>query len=225
MSSIAPHSPFPKIPKGSGRLRLGAFVFDGSDLLDIMGPMRIFGEDLNTLDMEINFVAATLEPVTTSQQVTITPKYLVSDTAQKFDLFFIPGGIGTRGIVKMDEIMGYIKTHIEQSTWTMTVCTGAGVLAKTGLVDGYNVTTNKMVFEETTLEGPKVNWIKRARWVQDGKYVTSSGVSAGIDAALYILSELRSIEVAEHIATYIEYTWHRVASEDPFADCYPYTRS
>ncbi|KAF9135163.1 hypothetical protein BGW39_004359 [Mortierella sp. 14UC] len=221
----APHGPLPKIPKGSSKLRLGALVFDGSDLLDIMGPMRIFGEEASTLDMEICFVGTTLEPVRTSQQVTITPKYLVSDTAQKFDLFFIPGGVGTRTYVKMDELMGYVKTHIEQSTWTMTVCTGAGILAKTGLVDGYNVTTNKQVFEDTTLNGPKVNWIKRARWVQDGKFVTSSGVSAGIDAALYILSELKSTEVAEYVATHIEYTWHRVASEDPFADSYPYTRS
>lgn len=57
-----------------------------------MGPMRIFGEESNTLDIEICFVSTTFEPVRTSQQVTITPKYLVNDTTQKYDLFFIPGG-------------------------------------------------------------------------------------------------------------------------------------
>lgn len=57
-----------------------------------MGPMRIFGEEANTLDIEICFVSTSFEPVRTSQQVTITPKYLVSDTTQKYDLFFIPGG-------------------------------------------------------------------------------------------------------------------------------------
>ncbi|KAF9585580.1 hypothetical protein BGW38_001691, partial [Lunasporangiospora selenospora] len=72
---------------------------------------------------------------------------------------------------------------------------------------------------------PNVNWIKKARWVQDGKYVSSSGVSAGIDAALYIVSELTNIENAEFVSKDIEYTWHRVASEDPFAEMYPYTRS
>ncbi|KAG0322389.1 hypothetical protein BGZ97_007003 [Linnemannia gamsii] len=223
--TVASHGPLPKIPEGSGKLKLGALVFNGVDLLDVMGPMRIFGEESNTLDIEICFVATSLEPVKSSQQVTITPKYLVSDTTQKYDLFFIPGGSGTRTYVNSEDLMEYVKTHVEQSTWTMTVCTGAGILAKTGLVDGYNMTTNKQVFEWPMTQGPKVNWIKRARWVQDGKYVSSSGVSAGIDAALYILAELTSTENAEAVSTHIEYTWHRVASEDPFADSYPFTRS
>ncbi|KAG0073374.1 ThiJ/PfpI domain-containing protein [Linnemannia elongata] len=223
--TVAPHGPFPKIPMGLNKIRLGALVFNGVDLLDVMGPMRIFGEESNTLDIEICFVATTLEPVKSTQQVTITPKFLVSDINQKYDLFFIPGGIGTRSYVNSEELMGYVKTHVEQSTWTMTVCTGAGVLAKTGLLDGYNMTTNKQVFEWPMTQGPNVNWIKRARWIQDGKYVSSSGVSAGIDAALFILAELTTTENAEAVATHIEYTWHRVASEDPFADSYPFTRS
>ncbi|KAF9297087.1 hypothetical protein BGZ88_011109 [Linnemannia elongata] len=223
--TVAPHGPFPKIPLGLNKIRLGALVFNGVDLLDVMGPMRIFGEESNTLDIEICFVATTLEPVKSTQQVTITPKFLVCDINQKYDLFFIPGGIGTRSYVNSEELMGYVKTHVEQSTWTMTVCTGAGVLAKTGLLDGYNMTTNKQVFEWPMTQGPNVNWIKRARWVQDGKYVSSSGVSAGIDAALFILAELTTTENAEAVATHIEYTWHRVASEDPFADSYPFTRS
>lgn len=105
-----------------------------------MGPMRIFGEESNALDIEICFVATSLEPVKSSQQVTITPKYLVSDTTQKYDLFFIPGGVGTRTYVNSEDLMEYVKAHVEQSTWTMTVCTGAGILAKTGFVDGYNMT-------------------------------------------------------------------------------------
>ncbi|KAG0371239.1 hypothetical protein BGZ54_008243 [Gamsiella multidivaricata] len=176
--NVALHGPLPKIPEGSGKLKLGALVFDGADLLDIMGPMRIFGEELNTLDIEINFIGLTMKPARTSQQ----------------------------------GFMSLIKPRIEASTWCMTVCTGAGILAKTGLIDGYNATTNKSVFEWAACEGPNVAWIKRARWVQDGKFVTSSGVSAGIDAALYILSELTSLDAAEKVAIEIEYTWHRVAN-------------
>ncbi|KAF9108089.1 hypothetical protein BGX29_003285 [Mortierella sp. GBA35] len=224
-STEAVHGPLPKIPKGTGKLRLGALVYDEADLLDIMGPMRIFGEEMNELNIEINFVALTLDPIRTSQQVTITPKYLLSDTTQNYDIFFMPGGRGTIPIEGRPDLISYIKTHVEQSTWCMTVCTGAGLLALTGLVDGYSMTTNKQLFELPAALGPRVNWVKRARWVQDGKYVTSSGVSAGIDAALYMVSELKSKEVAEAVATHIEYTWHRVASEDPFADDNPYTRS
>ncbi|KAG0006190.1 hypothetical protein BGZ65_009123 [Modicella reniformis] len=106
----------------------------------------------------------------------------------------------------------------------MPVCTGPGILAKFGLIDGYKATTNKAAFEWAACEGPNVNWVKRARWVQDGKFVTSSGVSAGIDAALYIVSELTNIANAEAVAREIEYSWHRNAEEDPFADMYEYTR-
>ncbi|KAF9097472.1 hypothetical protein BGX23_008746 [Mortierella sp. AD031] len=224
-STVAPNGPFPKIPKGSGKLRLGALIFNKVDLLDVMGPMRIFGEEMNGLDIEICFVSTSLEPITSTQQVQITPQYLLSDTTQKYDLFFIPGGSGTRTYVDREDLMSLVKTHVQQATWCMTVCTGAGILARSGLADGYNMTTNKQVFEWPVSQGPNVNWIKRARWVQDGKFVSSSGVSAGIDAALYIVSELASKETAETVATHIEYTWHRVASEDPFADDYPYTRS
>ncbi|KAG0210054.1 hypothetical protein BGX28_009731 [Mortierella sp. GBA30] len=223
-TSVASHGPLPKISEGSGTLQLGALVFNGVDLLDVMGPMRIFGEESNKLNIKINFISTSLEPVVSSQQVKITPDYTL-DSAPKMDLFFIPGGIGTRTYANSEELIRKVKARVEESTWTMTVCTGAGILAKTGLVDGYNMTTNKAVFEWPVSQGPNVNWIKRARWVQDGKFVSSSGVSAGIDAALFILSELTSMEHAEEVATEIEYTWHRIASEDPFADSYAYTRS
>ncbi|KAG0301861.1 hypothetical protein BGZ98_007994 [Dissophora globulifera] len=163
--NTAPHGPFPKIPEGSSKIVLGALVFDGADLLDIMGPMRVFGEELNTLNIEIKFISATstLKPIRTSHQVEITPHYTI-ENAPKLDLFFIPGG-------------------------------------------------------------PNVDWVKKARWVQDGKFVTSAGVSAGIDAALYVVSELASFETAEKVSVNMEYTWHKIAEEDPFADMFEYTRS
>ncbi|KAG0254120.1 hypothetical protein BG011_005941 [Mortierella polycephala] len=223
-ASTAPHGPLPKLTESIGTINVGALVFDGADLLDIMGPMRIFGEELTKLDIKINFISSSLEPIRTTQQVKITPDYTL-DNAPKMDLFFIPGGIGTRTYVNSVDLLNKVKARVEEATWCMTVCTGAGVLAKTGLADGYNMTTNKAVFEWPVSQGPNVNWIKRARWVQDGKFVSSSGVSAGIDAALYIISEWTNLERAEAVATYIEYSWHKVAGDDPFADKYPYTRS
>ncbi|KAF9209144.1 hypothetical protein BGZ49_006095 [Haplosporangium sp. Z 27] len=217
-----PHGPLPKIPNGSNKLRIGALIFDGMDLLDLTGPMRVFGEPRNTLDIEIVLVSTSLKPIRSSQQIEFTPHYTLQN-APKLDLFFIPGGIGTRTYGKQEDAMKLIVDRVQEATWCMTVCTGAGILAKTGLIDGYRATTNKSVFEWPVGEGPKVNWVKRARWVQDGKYVTSSGVSAGIDAALFIVSELTSYETAEKVAVHIEYTWHKVAEEDPFADMYPYT--
>ncbi|KAG0236339.1 ThiJ/PfpI domain-containing protein [Mortierella sp. GBAus27b] len=222
-STAAPHGPLPKIQK-PGTLKLGAFVFDDADLLDIMGPMRIFGEKSNNLDIEINFIAPReLRPIRTSQQVEIIPRYTL-ENAPPMDLFFLPGGPGTRTMVYDTELIDKVKTRVQQATWVLSVCTGAGLLASTGQIDGYNATTNKAAFEFPVSVGPNVNWIKKARWVQDGKFVSSSGVSAGIDAALYIVSEWTSIENAEKVAKTIEYTWHKISTEDPFADMYEYTR-
>ncbi|KAI1318131.1 hypothetical protein EDD11_007183 [Mortierella claussenii] len=222
--TVPPHGPLPKIPAGFGKIRLGALVFDGMDLLDLMGPMRIFGEKLNTLDIEISFISSTMKPAISSQQVEVTPHYTV-ENAPKIDLFFTPGGIGSHGIGAQKDLMKLLSARIEEARWVMSVCTGAGILAKSGHMDGYKATTNKAVFQMTTSEGPNVDWVKRARWVQDGKFVTSSGVSAGIDAALFVLAELTSYEVAERVAVEIEYTWHKDAHNDPFADMYEYTRS
>ncbi|KAG0266601.1 hypothetical protein BG011_001790 [Mortierella polycephala] len=220
---VAPHGPLPKIPKDFGTIQLGALIYNEMDLLDLMGPMRIFGEEMNTLDIKINFISVTMDPVESSQQVKVNPHYTL-DNAPKIDLLFIPGGVGDSILVDYPERISRIKTLAEQATWVFTVCTGSSALALTGLLDGYNCTTNKAFFAMVIPRGPKVNWIKRARWVQDGKYVTSSGVSAGIDAALYIISELVSLDVAEQVSKHIEYTWHRDAAEDPFADMYPHTR-
>ncbi|KAF9429016.1 hypothetical protein BGZ76_001966 [Entomortierella beljakovae] len=218
------HGPLPKIPEGSGKLKLGALIYDEMDLLDIMGPMRIFGEELSELNFEILFIGVTMKPARTSQQVEFTPHYTL-ENAPKLDLVFFPGGRGSIGIWENSEAMTLITERVKASTWTMSVCTGAGILAKTGLIDGYRATTNKAVFQWPISQGPNVEWVKRARWVQDGKYVTSSGVSAGIDAAIFIMSELKGKEITDKVIAEIEYSWHSDANEDPFADMYEYTRS
>ncbi|KAF9184535.1 hypothetical protein BGZ51_003297 [Haplosporangium sp. Z 767] len=199
-------------------------LVENANLL-IVGPMRIFGEKNATVDLKINFIAPyNLKPVRSTQQVEITPHYTL-DNAPKMDFFVIPGGLGARVYAEKKDVVKKVKARVKEATWCMSICTGAGILAKTGLVDGFNMTTNKAAFEWPVSLGPNVNWIKRARWVQDGKFVSSSGVSAGIDAALYILSEWTSFAHANVIATKIEYSWHKDANDDPFADEYPYTRS
>ncbi|KAF9974548.1 hypothetical protein BGZ73_002031 [Actinomortierella ambigua] len=206
--------PLPPLP--AGKLRLGTLVFDDVDLLDIMGPMRIFGEKRNKIDMEVCFIGAVSDDfVTTSQSVRVKPDYSL-DNAPHLDFFLIPGGFGTRSMVHDQALMAKIKKRAEDATYTLTVCTGAGVLAATGLVDGYRMTTNKLAFAWPESVGPNVNWVKKARFVQDGKFVSSSGVSAGMDMALYVISQLVSEENALEIADYIEYTWHKDADDDPF---------
>lgn len=86
-----------------------------------------------------------------------------------------------------------------------------------GVLDGRRATTNKQDFNDTIHLGPSVDWVKKARWVQDGKFFTSSGVSAGMDTSLGVASYLFGTEAAEWMADGTEYTWHKDPDWDPFA--------
>lgn len=97
------------------------------------------------------------------------------------------------------------------------MCTGSALLARAGLLDGVRATTNKIAFEWVAAQGPDVIWKKQARWVEDGKFFTSSGVSAGIDMSLALIQKLLGEKSAEQIAIWAEYEWHRDATWEPFA--------
>ena len=118
---------------------------------------------------------------------------------------------------KDQELMQWIKETSENAECVMAVCTGTVLLGMTGVLDGRKATTNKLDFTETTPLAPNVNWVKEARWVEDGKFFTSSGVSAGMDMALAALANLYAMKMAEETAEGCEYIWNKNANIDPFA--------
>ena len=90
-----------------------------------------------------------------------------------------------------------------------SVCTGAAVLARAGLLDGLPAATNHSAFGWVAQQGPNVLWDSVSRWVDAGKYVTSAGVSAGTDMGFYLVSRLAGRAVAENAVAAAEYDWHR----------------
>lgn len=98
----------------------------------------------------------------------------------------------------------------------MSVCTGAALFAKAGLLDGRRATTDKQFFSMTCASGPSTKWEREARWVEDGSIVTSSGVSAGTDMSLAVIAKLWGRPVAQQIADLTEYEWQTDAARDPF---------
>jgi len=133
------------------------------------------------------------------------------------DVLLIPGGIGTRKEMANPAFLAELKRLAEVSRMVATVCTGSLLLARTGLLDGRKATSNKRVFQQVKNYAPKVNWVAKARWVEDGKYFTSSGVSAGMDMALAVIAKLCGRETSLQIASRAEYEWHEDSSWDPFA--------
>ena len=137
--------------------------------------------------------------------------------APKLDIVMIPGGIGTRRMVKSPAFMDAVKALVQDAPQVATICTGSAVLAKTGLIDGVKTTSNKMAWKWATAQGAKVQWIPHARWVEDGKYISSSGISAGTDMALDLIAKMYGRQMARWVAQRAEYRWNEDAGDDPFA--------
>ncbi len=205
------------------RRTLGVLLFPGFELLDVFGPLEAFGIRPAKDHFETLLVAEDAGPVESAQG----PKALAEaalDDARRLDLILVPGGVGTRKAVDDRTLCDWIVRRAADAELVMSVCTGAAMLARAGVLDGRRATTNKVAFQWVVGQGPHVEWVKEARWVEDGKFYTSSGVSAGIDMALAAIVKLTSRELAEQIAVLMEYDWHRDASWDPFAKVHGLTR-
>ena len=193
---------------------LGVVLFDGFELLDVFGPLEMFG--LAADHFEIRLISESGGVVASRQG----PKSVIDDqlsNAPALDLLFVPGGTGTRKEVDNPVLLDWLKERSQQAELVISVCTGSALLAKAGVLNGLRATTNKLAFGWATSQSEKVQWQQQARWVEDGKVFSSSGVSAGIDMALAVIAKLVSLQAAEDTANFAEYTWQRDANCDPFA--------
>lgn len=179
--------------------------------------------------MNLSIIASTLDPVSTKPVnaslnphnsdfgQSVVPTHTFSQPPASLDVLIVPGGLGTR-TTDVSEIVTFIQRTYPRLQYLITVCTGAGLAARSGILDGKRATTNKLAWKITTELGPKVNWVPHARWVQDGNIWTSAGVSAGIDVIFAFIKEVYGDEIATTIANNMEYERHMDASWDPFAE-------
>ncbi len=197
-----------------GKLTLGMVVFDGFQLLDVFGPLDMFGSLRDKVSIVI--IGEKGESVKSSAGPILKLDYTFSN-APKIDIVMIPGGGGTRREVNNEAFLNAFKALADAAPKVATICTGSAVLAKTGLLNGHKATTNKRAYAWATSQSDKVTWIPEARWVEDGKFFTSSGVSAGIDMALGLIANMFGKDTAIKVANGAEYEWHEDSHRDPFA--------
>mgnify|MGYP001436853677 CR=1 FL=1 len=114
-------------------------------------------------------------------------------------------------------MLDWLRKQAEGVEWLTSVCTGSAILAAAGVLDGYRATSNKFSFDWVVKQGPKVDWVYEARWVEDGNRMTSSGVTAGMDMALALIAKLYGDESADSVAKFTEYVCSKDASNDPFS--------
>ncbi|MCX8072056.1 MAG: DJ-1/PfpI family protein [Candidatus Binatia bacterium] len=193
---------------------LGVLLFPEFELLDVCGPLEMFGSLPGKL--RIQTIAATIDSVASTQGPALIAETDFARCA-KLDWLLVPGGWGTRREAENPPLLEFLERQATACELVMSVCTGSLVLAAAGLLNGRRATTNKRVFRWVAEVQPAVHWIPQARWVEHGKFVTSSGVAAGIDMALAVIARYFGAETAEQIATATEYEWHRDPHWDPFA--------
>jgi len=194
--------------------KLAILLFPGFELLDVFGPLEMFQFAPGTSPAVL--VAEQAGPVANIHGTRVVADYGFDDCPE-LRCLVVPGGRGTRKQVDNPALLRFIAERAAQVEVLASVCTGAGLLAKAGALDGRSATGNKWSFAWVQQQGPQVRWVKQARWVQDGAVYTSSGMSAGIDMALSIIERFDCSEIAEKIALGAEYEWHRDPSWDPFA--------
>ncbi len=198
---------------------VGALLFPGFELLDVFGPLEAWGmlADVGQdCQWELLTVAQAAGPVASAQHVRAVAEEALT-TCPKLDVLLVPGGMGTRQGVEDASLLDWLRARSADAEVVTSVCTGSGLLARAGLLDGRRATSNKASFGWVVEQGPRVGWVKEARWVSDGKFFTSSGVSAGIDMTLAVIAQLETQESADRIANRMEYEWHRDPAWDPFA--------
>lgn len=193
---------------------VGIVLFPGFEMLDAMGPVELFGMYPDAF--EIVIVAEQAGSVASTQGPKSVVDFSFTDDKQ-YDILLVPGGEGTRHEVENPVIIDWLRDTSAQAEFVTSVCTGAVLLAQAGILNGKRATTNKISFKWVADQGPTVDWVPEARWVEDGSVLTSSGVSAGMDMTLALIARLLGDKAAEDAALWAEYTWHRDKDHDPFA--------
>lgn len=193
---------------------VAVLVYEGVEALDFAGPLEVF--HVASLDnapvFNVYTVAPTSGPVRSNQPVTITPDYTIDDCPAP-DVLVVPGG-STVTIIRDPRVMQWIKAQSERTEITMSVCNGAGALARQGLLDGKSATSHWQAIPGLRRAAPNVNFKEHVRFVDEGSIVTTAGVSAGIDGALHVVSRLCGEDVAWHAAHAMEYEWRPPTPKD-----------
>ena len=191
-------------------MNIGIYIYDNAEVLDFSGPFEVFNvaKRLSENDWNVFLVSETSSIVKARGNFQIEPHYTITNHP-KIDVLVIVGGIHTAE-VKKENVINWVLRTSDSAKLVVSVCTGCFLLAEAGLLDGLSVTTHWDDIPDLKSQYPQLKVLKNQRWIQDGKYVTSGGISAGIDMSLFLVSRLTSQDLAEKTAKQMEYRWNTI---------------
>lgn len=184
-------------------------IFDEVEVLDFCGPFEVFsvagrGDDFNPFT--VYTVAEKSQPIMARNYLSVNPAYTILDCPQP-DVLVVPGGYGTRREMYNTTLIDWIKGSSREVELVLSVCTGALLLAKAGLLEGLAATTHHGAIELLKEVAPNTVIEEDKRIIDNGRIIVSAGISAGIDMSLYVISKLLGEEQALKTAQYMEDNW------------------
>ena len=191
-----------QVPKAN--YKVAVFIYQGVELLDFAGPLEVFS---NTTGFEVFTVAPKAETIVAmNKNIKFIPNYAIADCPQP-DIIVFPGANmeGLMPIYNDTTVIKWIKEVHKTTTYTMSVCTGAAFLSKASILDGHTATTHWGAISNLQTITPKAKIVSDKRFVEDGKILTTAGVSAGLDGALHLVKILRGQAEAVKVSENIEY--------------------
>ncbi len=180
------------------KIKIAFYLQPGVEVLDFAGPMEVFAY----AGYEVFTVSKTKEPILSQGILKVTPDYSIKDAPESNILAFFGGN--AHNAYSDKEVMSWVENRKNIDLY-FSVCTGALVLAKAGLLDGNTATTFHSALDRLEKDYPKVNVRRDVRFVDNGKVITTAGVSAGIDGALHLVARFQGLEKAKEVAFYMEY--------------------
>ncbi|GAA4735651.1 DJ-1/PfpI family protein [Nocardioides endophyticus] len=185
-------------------------VFDDVEVLDFAGPYEVFnvaGELGEGSPFSVFSVGVTSAPAVGRGGFTVQPTYSIDD-APPSDVLVVPGGAGTRPLLKDGRLIAWLRERGAEVEVLLSVCTGALLLGAAGLLERKSATTHHDAFDELAALSPTTHVVRGQRFVRsDERTVTSAGVSAGVDASLYVVQELTGAETRERTVAEMEWMW------------------
>jgi transcriptional regulator GlxA family with amidase domain len=189
--------------------KLAVLLFDDVEVLDFCGPFEVFSvasRNTEPVAFDVLTVATKPGPILARNGLSVNPDYTLAD-CPKPDILLVPGGLGTRKEMNNALLIDWIKKTADAAELVLSVCTGALLLGKAGLLDGLEVTTHHLGFELLREVAPVATVHENRRFVDNGKIITSAGIAAGIDMSLHVVQRLLGQEVAAATARQMEYPW------------------
>ncbi len=180
------------------RYKVLFYLQNGVEVLDFAGPLEVF----SYAGFDIGIVSKTKDPIISQGVLKITPDFSIADAPAADIIAFFGGNAGSAS--NDTAVISWLRS-ITTPEYYFSVCTGAFILGKAGLLDGLTVTTFHESLERLQADVPKARVLSNTRFVDNGKVMTTAGISAGIDGALHLVEKIRGKEAAIAAARYMEY--------------------